>query len=44
MRGTILKGKTGYDQYTAPLTAVVEPPGGGGNSVYENGGDARRLA
>ena len=43
MRGTILKGKTGYDQYTAPLTAVVEPPGGG-NSVYENGGDARRLA
>ena len=30
MRGTILKGKTGYDQYTAPLTAAVEPPGGGG--------------
>ena len=43
MRGTILKGKTGYDQYTAPLTAAVEPPGGE-NSAYENGGDARRLA
>ena len=43
MHATIPKGNKGYDQHTVPLTAVVEPPGGG-NSVYENGGDARRLA
>ena len=30
VHATIPKGKTGYDQYTVPHTAAVEPPGGGG--------------
>ena len=30
MHATIPKGKTGYDQYTVPHTAAVEPHPGGG--------------